>query len=146
MKTRSILYVITLVAYSLSLAHSVIPHHHHKTADEAAAHKHAEDHQSGQKHHHHHDNHEKSNEKKSDATGHFFFFNHDINADVLVRHTENKLVAKVKTQKLAVHVNEQVIAFAVSEHLVFHPPQDDPDFVTTIVSSGPLRAPPAYLI
>jgi hypothetical protein len=146
MKTRNILYVLTLVAYSLSLAHSVIPHHHHQTADEAAAHKNEDDHHHDHAQaHHHHDNDENKHDENSNQTGHFFFFSHDINADVLVKNILVKSPVKTKKVQISVPVKKQVFNFVVSAHLVFHPPQDDPFSRLKNLSSSALRAPPQVL-
>jgi hypothetical protein len=136
------------MAYSLSLAHSVIPHHHHHTAEEAAAHNHAagvhhkaKHHHTSNQDHHHHGNQQSDSEEHSDNTGHFFFFSHDANTDVLIKHgsTDNP----VKNKKVqALPIKEELLSFEVSEHLVFHPLQDDPSFTLKVVSSRSLRAPP----
>lgn len=133
---------MTLMAYTLSLAHSVIPHHHHKTAVEAAAHTHSDHRHHGSKQHHHHHDQNNAEDEKSGETGHFFFFSHDINADVLIKHSSIDKPVKVKKLQTSVPVKEQVISFEVSEHLVFHPPQGDSNFISQVLSSTALRGPP----
>jgi hypothetical protein len=145
MKMRNILYVLTLMAYSLSLAHSVIPHHHHKTADEAAAHNHQDDHHHDHTPGLHHDKDENKPDKKSNSTGHFFFFSHEINADVLVKDISVKTPVKTKKAQISVPVKEKVFSFVVSAHLVFHPPQDDPLPRDNYFCSRIPRAPPQLL-
>src|SRR5690348_2697936 len=93
MIVRNLLYVLTLIAYTLSLAHSVIPHHHHNSPEEATAHHHElrvdhdfekTDHSHHRGDHHHADeDHDKSH--RADV-GHLFFFTHDLNVDVLTAH------------------------------------------------------------
>jgi hypothetical protein len=144
MKTRYTLYVITLIAYTLSLAHSVIPHHHHKTADEAAVHEHADHHDHSAGHHHNHK--QKQEDKKPAETGHFFFFTHDVNADVLIKHSATDKPVKVKKVHIAVPVSQQIISFEGSAHLVFHPLQDDPHIRSTVFSFHALRGPPSLVI
>lgn len=131
------------MAYTLSLAHSVVPHHHHQSTAEAAAHEHSDHH-----HHHNTDDHQQAHddaeheEENTDDTGHFFFFNHDINADVLIQHGSIDNTVKTKQVQTSVAVKEQIVSFAVSRYLVFHPPQDDPNRSSATVNSTDLRGPP----
>ena len=146
MKTRVILYILTLLAYTLSLAHSVIPHHHHKSTEEARSHEHTKSHRHDHgKNHHHHDSEEKP-EHESDKTGHFFFFSHDINTDVLIKHTSVGKSVKTNKVQVALPEEKQIAPFEFFAHLVFHPPQSDKIFVFEIHSSRSLRAPPFFKV
>jgi hypothetical protein len=131
------------MAYTLSLAHSVIPHHHHKTEDEASAHKHSDHHHD--KHEHHHSDHEDSNteNENSEDTGHFFFFSHDANIDVLVKHSSIDKPVNLKKTQPSITVKQQVISFEISKHLVFHPPQGETNFISAVQSTLALRGPPS---
>jgi hypothetical protein len=144
MKSRPLLYLFVLAAYMLSLAHSVIPHHHHKTFKEAQAHSGKHHHHKGKGHHHH--KHGENSKHESDGTTHLFFFNHDSNADVLVRQASLDRSVKSKKADIPVEFKKQIISFEISEYLVFHPPQDDEIFITALPTSNSLRAPPSFLI
>jgi hypothetical protein len=136
---RKALYALTLIAYSLSLAHSVIPHHHHKTSDEASLHHEGHDHHNSD--HDHHDHEKNEHEDKSDS-GHFFFFSHDINADVLIKHGSINNSVKIKTVFASVPVKEQIPATSKSCYIVFHPPPDDQISQSVSIPSNKLRGPP----
>jgi hypothetical protein len=144
MKMRNILYVLTLFAYTLSLAHSVIPHHHHKTADDATAHdKTSHEHNSDHDHHH---GHEKSQtEDDSHDTGHFFFFSHDITADVLIKHRSIDNPVKTKKVVASVPVKELTQFISISRYIVFHPPPDDQTSQSVSLPSNKLRGPPTLI-
>jgi hypothetical protein len=140
MKTRTILYALTLMAYTLSVAHSVIPHHHHSSTHEAESHERHYAHKHNTEHHHHH---EKSDQKtNSEPLGHLFFFTHDTNADVL--HSQKTISKSGKTKKVnsAFVKNEKLISFEAVKYLVFHPPQDDFLISDAVLLSSSLRAPP----
>lgn len=149
MKTRNILYVLTLIAYTLSLAHSVIPHHHHTTAEEATAHEHSHDHHEHPKDHGHGHSHQQHDQPESEGdssgTGHFFFFNHGANGDVLVRHISLDNPVKSKKVQIEIPVDERVVPFIVGEHLVFHPPQRTGKIHSATLSASSLRGPPSCL-
>jgi hypothetical protein len=150
MKTRNILYAITLVAYSLWLAHSVVPHHHHKTAEEADAHHHGhshghthdDDHES-KRHSHHEDS---NSSEQNSQTGHFFLFSHDSNAEVLVNHSSASETLKAKKAQKTIFVNERKSQFSFSAYLVFHPPPDREAYTQPLFSSTSLRAPPSLAV
>lgn len=159
MTSRNILYVLTLIAYTLSLAHSVIPHHHHDSVEEATAHHHSDDHHHNTADHHHNTGHQHgTKEQHSHAdddhsndqshkgeTGHFFFFSHDLNADVLARHGSIDNPVKVKKAHHIAPLQEQIISFEVTKYLVFHPPQDDPSFYSAFLHQFKLRGPPTLI-
>jgi hypothetical protein len=142
---RKTLYALTLIAYSLSLAHSVIPHHHHKTADEATAHN-KSNHHHDSAHDHHHGNEESESETQDESNaGHLFFFSHDINADVLVQHSSMDSSVKVKKILASVSVKEQTPFRAISSYVEFHPPPDDQTTQSVTVPSNKLRGPPTLI-
>jgi hypothetical protein len=136
------------MAYTLSLAHSVIPHHHHQTVAEAIAHEHADGHHhhASDSPHHHHDQDESDSRQTSEDSGHFFFFSHELNADVLIKHGSVDNPVKNKNAQVSAALKKEISSFDAAEHLAFHPPQDDPFFVPAILSSRSLRAPPCLFI
>ena len=152
MKIRAIIFSITLLAYALSLAHSVIPHHHHKSAEEARSHEHATSHSHSHKHAHSHDHasnadhhQDEKRDKHSHESGHLFFLTHDSNLDVLVRNSlVEKSIKEKKVQKV-ISTSDQVISQSTPEHLVFHPPKSDGKLSLYRPSSNSLRAPPSLL-
>jgi Ni/Co efflux regulator RcnB len=141
MKMRIILYALTLAAYALSMAHSVIPHHHHASAEEARNHEHHGDHKHASDHHHHHEN---NNGEKKNALGHLFFFTHDANVDVIhvVKLADNGVP---KSKKAAAQIFADAVSYEFELHsaLVFQPPQNE--IATQLLTSRSLslRAPPA---
>lgn len=146
MMLRNTLYTLTLIAYTLSLAHSVIPHHHHSSAQEATAHQHEDDHHHHDTDHHEHNDADTEGEDSNGSdTGHFFFFSHDLNADVLTQHGSVDNPVKEKKASHSLSRKEQVKPFEVSRHLVFHPPQDDPSFYLAPSCHSDLRGPPIPL-
>ncbi|HEY0651490.1 MAG TPA: hypothetical protein VGD65_00120 [Chryseosolibacter sp.] len=151
MATRKILYALTLIAYTLSLAHSVIPHHHHSSQEEATAHHLSEGHHHGTGHHHHdaadhHDSNSKDHQSNHSETGHLFFFAHDLNVDVLTRHGSIDNPVKVKKAISIAPLSEQAISSEFKRYLVFHPPQDDPSFHNRPLRQIKLRGPPIHLV
>jgi hypothetical protein len=121
------------------MAHSVIPHHHHKSAEEEIqAHHHSDsDHHHGHKHHHEHNQGDHSNED-----GHLFFLTHDFNAEFLVHAFHSDDVIKHKKQKVADTEMECIFSLLFTEHLIFHPPQDDTTIRSFTFTAVSLRAPP----
>lgn len=143
MQMRKILYALMLAAYTLSLAHSVIPHHHHKTADEASTHHESHHHDSDNDHHHH--GQESESQQESHDIGHFFFFSHDINADVLIRHSSIDNPVKIKKIFASVPVKDLVLFTSTSNYIVFHPPPDDQTSSSVTLPSNTLRGPPTLI-
>jgi hypothetical protein len=143
MMTKLIIYVFTLTAYMLSLAHSVIPHHHHKTVQEAEAHDHADSHHghNSDKHHHGHDS-----QDTPEPSHHFLFFSHDVNADVLIKHGSVDNPVKNKKPQCDVTLKDAITLRVRTAYLAFHPPQDDPAPDLSILSSNSLRGPPYLFI
>jgi hypothetical protein len=138
MKTRNTLYTIMLIAYSLSMAHSVIPHHHHQSAEEA---NHSHDH-SGKDYHHGHKHHHDDHDDSSKEDGHLFFLTHDFNSDFLSHAFHSDNVIKHKKQKAADTEMKHVSSPSFAEHLIFHPPQDEVSLSSFIFTAVSLRAPP----
>lgn len=155
MNTRKLLYALTLIAYTLSLAHSVIPHHHHRSPDDATTHHHeiqSHDHSDSNHHQHHHTKHQHdSNEQERKAShegdvGHFFFFTHDLNVDVLTAHHSIDNPVKAKQSPTVRHLAKQPISFESKRHLVFHPPQDDKIHSCELPLQNKLRGPPLLTV
>jgi hypothetical protein len=144
MKGRIALYVLTLIAYTLSLAHSVIPHHHHDNLAQAREHSHSNG------HHHHHHSHEHNNEESpkdshDHDTSHLFFLTHVANSDVLIKRIAIDGPVKLKKIDIAIPRDEQIIIFELLEYQVFQPPQDADIFIAPAYSTRSLRAPPAFI-
>jgi hypothetical protein len=141
MKMKTLLYVLTLTAYMLSLAHSVIPHHHHSNAQEAKSHDAHHEHKQKSDHHHHHDG---DTEKNSTGNlGHLFFFTHDANVDVLHSYNTIEKTLQKNSCQNAIHKSAPISLVEYSRHLVFHPPQSDPEIFQEVLLATPLRAPPS---
>jgi hypothetical protein len=142
MKMRILLYATTLAAYTLSVAHSVIPHHHHSSSEEARSHEQHHEHKQSTDHHHHHED-----EKDGDtgnALGHLFFFAHDTNVDFL--HGGKVTDNSVKTKKVSACMLANPIDYEcnLSRHLVYQPPQDENRIRYLDSCSLCLRAPPSF--
>jgi hypothetical protein len=134
---KRITILFTFVAYSLSLAHSLVPHHHHK--EKGTHHHQAND------HHHHHDSDDHDNTKNVD----------DVLTDALAEAAHSPasqffVHGQISEQKVK---NTQVLEFAIAyAYSLTLSDQEPPGFVSidrqefydyNLSSISLLRAPPA---
>lgn len=155
MKARITIYALLIIAYTVSLAHSFIPHHHHKSAEEISLHdkEHEREHHNEHGHSHAHSNTDDHSSSGSNGDAdkhkhaehglaHVFFLSHDFGAEVNVRSDAFSKLTKTKS------VNNsfcQDVAFEPIEILkaqIFDPPQNEKSNSSPALSSGLLRAPP----
>lgn len=136
---RSFIYSLVLVAYSLSLAHSVIPHHHFDSYSEfKAGHSREED-----KHDHSHSKSEDDRDEQSDNSP--FVGAHVSNIDFSVTTYTFKKKAQGKTPTYNVALTETSHLLDASfENSVFHIPIRPPLLDHSCFSSRLLRAPPVF--
>lgn len=142
MKVKSLLYFLVLFAYTLFLAHSVVPHAHFESFSEFR-----------NTHTHHHNDHGSSHQQHSDEQS-----NHDHEAGgllVLAHATNFDFAPNIfKFSKPAVEKNHPYCPAAISSVYsryesfakpVFHVPIEPPPLRPVYLSSRSLRAPPSYL-
>lgn len=136
---RTFIYSLLLVAYSLSLVHSVIPHHHFDSYSEfKAGHTNEED-----KHDHSHSKSEEDRDEQSDNSP--FVGTHVSNIDFLTTTYTFKKESKEKVQTYNVVLTENShLLDAAFDNSVFHIPIKPPRTDNPIFSSRLLRAPPIF--
>ena len=156
MKARIAIYTLLILAYTLSLTHSFIPHHHHKTVDEARLHDKEHELEHERDHHHSHsgndqsathDHEDTSDHKHSDhGLAHLFFLSHDSSTEVNVRNESyTKSIKTMKIQQPAFseyHFN----SFSILKNQIFRPPQNENNDSAPTLLSNSLRAPPTQLV
>jgi len=134
-KIKSFIYCLALIAYSLSLFHSVIPHHHFDSLSEF---KSAHSHEEGQQNHHEH-------RSESDTPDSGLFFNtHIANVDflpsILALH-KNSASKNLQIDNAAILQNTFLIDVWIVDK-IFHIPIKPPRQDYFLSSSRLLRAPP----
>lgn len=137
MRISSFIYLLVLMAYSLSLAHSVIPHHHFDSYTEFKA---GHDHEKSE-HQHNHDESESDSDEQSDNS--LFVGTHVSNIDFsLATYTfKKKSQEKVQDYNNALIENSHLLE-AYFDNSVFHIPICLPPLDHPLFSSRLLRAPP----
>lgn len=138
MKIKSILYGLVLIAYALSLAHSVVPHDHFDSYNDfKAGHAHKDSNS-----HKHHDDNGRHDEHSSQSP---FVATHFSNTDISV----NTFAFEERTSDQSQHGGD---ALREDTHLleasfgrsIFHIPIRPPLPDSFLFSSRLLRAPPLF--
>ncbi len=136
MKIKSCIYFLVLIAYSLSITHSVIPHYHFDSLSEfKSAYTHDESEQSNKDHNH-------ENEDSTDSG--LFFLTHTTNIDFLPSTSvlDGKIASKnFQVNSTAVPQSSLLIEAWFGDN-VFHIPIKSPSRDHSLFSSRLLRAPP----
>ena len=132
MRYKQILLGFLILAYALSLAHSVIPHHHFNSRQESASH-----HQQEESKHDHNDNHDQQQD------GGLTFPAHFSNSDVSVSKFSFDQRVKVKAEWHIIKAEDVLLTGLYFLNPVFHVPIDSQRYDQLIFSSRSLRAPPS---
>jgi hypothetical protein len=140
MKVRSFICAFVLIAYLISLAHSVLPHRHYSSIKEYQEAVNGSHHDKG--HQHDQDNNHEKGENGKELPSSLFFLTHTSNVDFSLSKFsfEQKIKVKIQWPKLIseiVFLSDKYVAESL-----FHIP-DSPlrvDYPT--LSSRLLRAPP----
>lgn len=141
MKSRWFTCILILAAYSVSLAHSVLPHHHYASLLEyreaANGSKQDKDHQ-----HNHDDKHEKGDTGQQLPDG-LFFLTHVSNVDFSQAKFSFDQKVKVKIQWPELQMEVAFLPGACFTESLFHIPVSPPGVDSPVLSSRALRAPPS---
>ena len=123
------------LAYSLLLAHTVIPHHHHENKQEAEQHHHNE--HTG----HHHDN------EESEGHGHTPHFVHsaDFGNYILNPSVSVPDFSKIHSGLLFIFAGIFAINSEFTTVKYSHPPESPPPLCCGLYSAFSLRGPPYFI-
>ncbi|MFZ6010562.1 MAG: hypothetical protein ACOYXT_09455, partial [Bacteroidota bacterium] len=94
---------------------------------------------------HHHDHDQEKSKSDHSTADQLFFLSHVANADVILKHGSIDNPFKSKKPLLAVLATELFTTIELTDHQVFHPPQDDKILILKLQSWRALRAPPSSL-
>ena len=142
MKSRFFICLLTLVAYSGNLMHSVLPHHHYASYNEYKDSSHGSHQEEG--HDHEEEGANKSDDNHELPAG-LFFLTHTSNIDFSLTKFSSQQGVKVKIQSSDVHVKDILLSDNNFAESLFQIPDspfrvDDPT-----LSSRSLRAPPSII-
>lgn len=137
-KIKSLLYGLVLIAYALSLSHSVVPHDHFDSYNDfKEGHAHRDSHE--------HDHHDGDGPQDEHSTESPFVVTHFSNTDIVV----NTLALGERTPDKIQHGSDALIEIthlleAPFGNSVFHVPIRPPLLDHSRFSSRLLRAPPVF--
>jgi len=137
-KIKLFIYCLVLIAYSLSIAHSLIPHSHFNSLGEfKSAHTHDADEEGNHEHNH-------ENEGTSDSG--LFFLTHTANIDFLPSTSvpDKKVVSKNFQFNTAATLQISILTDVWFVDKVFHIPIKPPRRDYSLFSTRLLRAPPIF--
>ena len=142
MWNKRVIFLSLLLAYSLMLAHSLIPHHHHETPDEAVHHhnQHNNEHDHSNDHNHSHDNGDKQD-------GHATHFVHQPGINYYVPSTNDLLSFKPDILLDIFYIVEDEILPGLHNsalEITWHP-ESPPPLLTNTSSTLFRRGPPVII-
>lgn len=139
MKSRWFICVFILAAYSVSLAHSVLPHHHYASLADYKNREAANEPQ------HDHDADHKTGDTGEELPGSLFFLTHLSNVDFALSKLSFDQKFKIKVQWPAIQIEDISIGDTYFTEPLFHIPDSPPWVDNPILSCRSLRAPPSVI-
>ena len=133
MRYGQIIPCLIIFAYTLSLAHSVIPHHHYNSHKESASNHHP----------HGESKHDRGDKDDHPPGGGLTFPSHFFNSDASVTSSSFDEKAKVKAEWQISKAADVLLTAQYFLNPVFHVPRDSKGYDQLIFSSRSLRAPPS---